>query len=587
MNIENDCLYSITKGNKENKNSPIIIARKKLVSRINIKRNLKLMNDPAFHFNKTLKDYINNKLRQNYSSEKINILTQDSLINNNSKVIDRNNNFNRIKTITNIVNKNKSKNISKKKEPQIKAKNQHSKSRKKIIRSRSNKKFTISHNLFNYHNNSKFSKNKIFSKKLNTNPINSSQKNYRYSGSTAFSVNDLNNQFCDKNNNMILENNNYAANNQIKSNHSTLDPNSLKVPLAQTTYKKNKINFQYNKIQPQNINERYNNSINMKANNNLNNNNIIHNNKINSSIKNDININTYNKENNTSYKNNSELIINPNISNKIDNNINYLNKKDLYKENEIFKIPDNINSYNKLDKKTNDSIPKIIKNIDNNNNDEYIKKLEMLENENKLLKGEISESKNRLIKLENKIGELLDQKHIKEKEECPKPMPYVKKYSLQASMNFYHIETPINDTLINKTQKKEKRKEIHAETPAKSQEKKINYKIKNLQSIKNQIRNKILFNKNESIKNLKKENNQKIKNSMKSESKKKQCFHFKSKSISSLRTRNNTDGQLKVSLSNKSNIANKKEKRKIYKKIKALYFIEKNNNSLSKTDFIH
>lgn len=37
---------------------------------------------------------------------------------------------------------------------------------------------------------------------------------------------------------MILENNNYAANNQIKSNHSTLDPNSLKVPLAQTTYKK-------------------------------------------------------------------------------------------------------------------------------------------------------------------------------------------------------------------------------------------------------------------------------------------------------------------------------------------------------------
>lgn len=80
------------------------------------------MNDPAFHFNKTLKDYITNKLRQNYSSEKINILTQDSLINNNSKVIDRNNNFNRIKTITNIVNKNKSKNISKKKNHKLKQK---------------------------------------------------------------------------------------------------------------------------------------------------------------------------------------------------------------------------------------------------------------------------------------------------------------------------------------------------------------------------------------------------------------------------------------------------------------------------------
>ena len=584
MNIENDCLYSITKGNKENKNSPIIIARKKLVSRINIKRNLKLMNDPAFHFNKTLKDYITNKLRQNYSSEKINILTQDSLINNNSKVIDRSINFNRIKTITNIVNKNKSKNISKKKEPQIKMKNQHSKSRKNIIRSKSNKKFNITHNLFNCQN-SKFSKNKIFSKKINTNPINSSQKYYRYSGSTAFSVNDINNQFCDKNNNMILENNNYVVNNQIRSNHSTLDPNSPKVPLAQHTYKKNKLNFQYNKIQPQNINERYNNSIGMKTNNNLNNNNNIHNNKINSSIKKDININTYNKENNTSYKNNSEIIINTNISSKIDNNINYLNKKDLCKENEFFKISNNINSYNKLDNKTNDSIPKIINKIDNN--DEYIKKIEMLENENKLLKGEISESKNRLIKLENKIGELLGQKHIKEKEECPKPMPYVKKYSLQTSMNFYHIETPINDTLNNKTQEKEKRKEIHADSAAKSQEKKINYKIKNLQNIKSQFKNKNLFIKNRSNKNLKKDNNQRSKNSMKSESKKKQTFHFKSKSISSLRTRNNTDGQLKVSLSNKSNIANKKEKRKIYKKIKALYFIEKNNNSISKTDFVH
>lgn len=586
MNIANDCLYSITKGNKENKNSSIIITKKKLISRINIKRNLKLMNDPAFHFNKTLKEYITNKLKQNYSSEKINVLTQDSLINNNSKVIDRKNNFNRIKSITNIVNKNKSKSISKKKEPQIKVKNQNSKSRKRIKRSISNKKFNISHNIFNYQNNSKFSKNKIFSKNFNANPINSSQKNYRYSGSTAFSVNDLNNQFCDKNNNMIFENNNNIVNNQIKSNNSTLDANSLKVPLAQTTYKKNKINSQYNKIQPQNINERYNNSINMNANNN----NLIHNNKINTSVKKDININTYSKENNTS-KNNSEIIINTNLSSKIDNSIKYLNKKDLCKENEFFKTSNNINSYNKLDNKTYDSIPKIINKIDNNNNDEYIKKIEMLENENKLLKGEISESKNRLIKLENKIGELLVEKHIKEKKECPKPMPYVKKYSLQSSMNFYHNETPNNDTLNNKTQKKEKekekKKEIHANTPAKSQESKIIYKIKNVQTIKNQFNNKYLFKKNASNKNLKKDTNQRFKNSMKLASKTKKCFHFKSKSISSLRTRNNTDGQLKVSLSNKSNIVNKKEKRKIYKKIKTLYFLEKNNNSISKTDFIH
>ena len=61
----------------------------------------------------------------------------------------------------------------------------------------------------------------------------------------------------------------------------------------------------------------------------------------------------------------------------------------------------------------------------------YIQKIEKLENENKILKDEINNSKNKLQLLEDKINKLLlgKNKDISEKEECPQPTPYVKKYS--------------------------------------------------------------------------------------------------------------------------------------------------------------
>ena len=95
------------------------------------------------------------------------------------------------------------------------------------------------------------------------------------------------------------------------------------------------------------------------------------------------------------------------------------------------------------------------KNKDNNNN-EYLKKIEMLENENKLLKGEISESKNRLLILENKIGKLLCESNILETEECPQPMPYVKKYTAQTCINFYphpHVSTMNDNSKKNDNEK--------------------------------------------------------------------------------------------------------------------------------------
>ncbi len=92
----------------------------------------------------------------------------------------------------------------------------------------------------------------------------------------------------------------------------------------------------------------------------------------------------------------------------------------------------------------NDENIKKIKNLENelnnktNENNENIKKIdehksliEKLENENKILKDEINNSKNKLQLLEDKINKLLlgKNKDISEKEECPQPTPYVKKYS--------------------------------------------------------------------------------------------------------------------------------------------------------------
>ena len=60
MIIRNDNSYSGTK----------IAKRKMNYKKISIKKNFKIMDDPAFHLNRTLKAYINNKLNQNNSTEK-------------------------------------------------------------------------------------------------------------------------------------------------------------------------------------------------------------------------------------------------------------------------------------------------------------------------------------------------------------------------------------------------------------------------------------------------------------------------------------------------------------------------------------
>ena len=86
--------------------------------------------------------------------------------------------------------------------------------------------------------NKKIKKTIIFLKKNSTN---STQKYFRYSGSTGLSLND-NNQFFDKNNSIAPSNNH---NNAVISNHSTLEINKLKSPMGQTTSKKNKFTSQY------------------------------------------------------------------------------------------------------------------------------------------------------------------------------------------------------------------------------------------------------------------------------------------------------------------------------------------------------
>ena len=77
-------------------------------------------------------------------------------------------------------------------------------------------------------------------------------------------------------------------------------------------------------------------------------------------------------------------------------------------------------------------------NTKNDNSFIYIQKIEKLENENKLLKNEINDSNYKLKLLEEKINKLLllgKSSIPKDKEECPKPTPYVKKYSADILQN--------------------------------------------------------------------------------------------------------------------------------------------------------
>ena len=156
MNIENGCLHTITKENKISK------SLKKHNSRNNIKRNLNLMNDPAFHLNKTLKEYISKKLNKNNSTEKksyskdfkrtIGNKMQNGLNNIIQKVNERYNNFSRIKTISNISNQNNNKKKNNYKKRKIKIKNSNSKTFKKTKKSKIKNKFILTNYISNSNN---------------------------------------------------------------------------------------------------------------------------------------------------------------------------------------------------------------------------------------------------------------------------------------------------------------------------------------------------------------------------------------------------------------------------------------------------
>ena len=231
MNLRND--YS-TSGKK-------MFKRKANYSKLSFKKGIKVIgDDPAFHLNRTLKQYINNKLSKNISGENNNTNLDSKIINNLSSFVpkfkDNNNCLSRSNTVADIIKKRKL--FSFKKNSKLKKINYSSKSKsssgKKMIKSLSSNKYNL--NLSHYKviinrkninlNLNKINKNQILKKNSN----NSTQKYIRYSGSTALSNNDTN-QLLEKNSAIFPYNNysnNYNNNNILLSNNSTLEINNLK-----------------------------------------------------------------------------------------------------------------------------------------------------------------------------------------------------------------------------------------------------------------------------------------------------------------------------------------------------------------------
>lgn len=557
MNIGNECSDS---GKK-------IIMKKRNDKKSNSKKNLEMMNDPAFHLNKTLKVYINNRLKENKSSGKKETLKNSAEISN---INEKNPIFKRTKTFNNITNKKKI--FSKKKISKLMKPSHFSRSKKKLIKSISTNKFNLSNyiNFLNNRNiniNTKINKNKILKKNSNN-----SQKYIRYSGSTALSNNDTN-QMLDKNNSIIPYNNNI----KILTNHSTLDINNLKnTIIGQTTTKKKKFSMQYF---PQNLNNKnkYSNLTNIKNNNKNKNINFIRSRQNlirNYPTKIDI-IDKIKKSNNN--------IIS---INKTENNIKYKKINNIDKENSLYKskdINDNKYSYNISNNNKNSTPKKIINNTVNDNNlnninnfstnnkkeneinsninDKYLKKIEMLENENKLLKNEINVSNNRLLLLENKINELLIGKNSIEKEECPQPTPYVKKYSLETIQN-------TNQSPLNINNNSEVKNNYYF------QEKEIKDNIKNISKEKFN-NNKIQIDKTHL--------------SIKINSQNSKLYHLKTnKSPFYIKERNNinTPAKINVNKYSKNKIITKKEKKKTCKKINNLNFFGNNNYGQNNFNFL-
>ena len=509
MNLRND--FS-TSGKK-------MFKRKTNYSKLDVKKGVKVIDDdPAFHLNRTLKQYINNKLSKNISGENNNTNIDSKIINNLSTFVpkfkDKENCLSRSNTVADIIKKRNL--FSIKKNSKFKKINYSSKSKsnsgKKMIKSLSSNKFNL--NLSHYKviinrkninlNLNKINKNQILKK----NSINSTQKYIRYSGSTALSINDTN-QLLEKNS-AIFPYNNYNSNynnNILLSNNSTLEINNLKTPIRKTTDKKNKYTMQYytqnnyyNYTNAKNKDKKNNNNICLVKNNKNVNNKNSQNNMTSDGNANLKSIGSYNQHiNNSNFKNGSNNINNPsdiykddNTNNKNNNNessytISNMKNTPQKCNNNIFGI-NNMNNMNQSinicsTKKIEDKVNKEYLKTDNSF--EYIKRIEFLENENKLLKGEISESKNKLLLLENKINKLLIEKNSIEKDECPRPTPYVKKYSLETLQNIQpspSIDININNSEI---QKKENERKINNN---------LNEKIINENSDKNMVK-KSLVNK--------------------------------------------------------------------------------------------
>ena len=417
-----------------------ISIKRKAISKVNISKNLHLMNLPEFHLNRTIKAYINKKLnsKTNNSVNKKNITENNiSIIKIQSKMKQRNHNSNLTHNNTMNILKPKKININKNSH---KAKVSSSpKSLKKIYKSKSKPKFNISNYILILKKNNK---NQRLNNKFKKKYLNDSEQLYhKYTGFFSFN-NNPNNKIIDKSPSISHQEN------QIISNSSSLEFNNRKKPCGygHTTSKKSKFNKQFlgnetkfnikfsklsklknkgNEIKNIIMNKK---SINNKININLDNNFIEKSFNIINSEKNDnMNLNYINNtENNIIYnktESNHIYFHDCNISDKtlskIDN-ISTTNNKTIDINMNITdnKIKDD-NTINNLNTKMDNSFV-------------YMQKIEKLENENKLLKNEINDSNYKLRLLEEKINKLilLGKSSISiDKEECPQPTPYVKKYS--------------------------------------------------------------------------------------------------------------------------------------------------------------
>ena len=414
---------------------------KKINRKVNTIKNLQIMNLPEFHFNRTIKEYINSKLSKN-----INPINKQKLPENSQNIKSKClKNFIRINTASNI---HKTKKYFSKKKIEKKTKNSPTpKPLKKMFKSISRPKLNISNYVMK-------SKKKKINKQRNVDPLFSDNSTHKYSTTLS---NTGTNQLADKTISIYNQNNKIVADNSTIDLHKNKNYNNY----GQTTSKKMKFSYKYfsdnNKVHikfaklnkfkdknKDNVNPRININI-----NNINNKYNLDNSFRKSFIDNENYNNNINKtENNIAY-NNSDINYNNENNNgiisitKFDNNI-----KSIKSQNENY-TPKKLNQKNiSLVDNNYKSPDENIMNINNNN--AYIKKIEMLENENKILKNEINYSRNKLQLLEDKINLLLTGKNIimNEKEECPQPTPYVIKYSSEIFYNNNNKE--MNNKVKNK-----------------------------------------------------------------------------------------------------------------------------------------